>query len=133
MGKLTASVAARWSGWRPQSVVCRRVTPGILQPCALGFSAQPTRWVMIGSAFPSYFCRMLLRSVVLEVGRRDNSFLDQHRSAGWALCSLKGPSEELLVVRRVGVCLPMQGTRVQSLVRGDSTCQGQLEPAHRSY
>ena len=33
-----------------------------------------------------------------------------------------------LVAQWLGVCLPMQGTRVLSLVREDPTCRGAAEP-----
>ena len=35
-----------------------------------------------------------------------------------------------LVVQWIGICLPMQGTRVQSLVLGDSTWHGATNPVH---
>ena len=37
---------------------------------------------------------------------------------------------ESLVVQRIGIHLPMQGTQVQSLVREDSTCGGATKPVH---
>ena len=33
-----------------------------------------------------------------------------------------------LVVQWLGICLPMQGTRVQALVREDPTCHGAPKP-----
>ena len=38
-----------------------------------------------------------------------------------------------LVVQWMGVHLPMQGTRVQSLVWEGSTCPGATEPGHHNY
>ena len=38
-----------------------------------------------------------------------------------------------LVVQWIGICLPMQGTRVQSLVREDPTCHEQLKPMRHNY
>ena len=33
----------------------------------------------------------------------------------------------------MGICLPMQGIQVPSLVREDSTCHGAIKPVHHSY
>ena len=41
--------------------------------------------------------------------------------------SLLGTS---LVVQWLGICLPMQGTLVRSLVREDPTCCGATRPMH---
>ena len=38
-----------------------------------------------------------------------------------------------LVVQWLGVCLPMQGTRVRALVWGDPTCRGATGPVSHSY
>ena len=38
-----------------------------------------------------------------------------------------------LVVQWIGIHLPMQGTRVWSLVQEDSTCHGAAEPVHHNY
>ena len=35
-----------------------------------------------------------------------------------------------LVVQWLRIHLPMQGTRVRSLVRGDPTCRGATKPMH---
>ena len=37
------------------------------------------------------------------------------------------------VVQWIGICLPMQGTRIQSLVWEDSTCCGTTKPRHQNY
>ena len=34
----------------------------------------------------------------------------------------------ILVVQWIRICMPMQGTRVQSLVREDSKCSGATKP-----
>ena len=39
----------------------------------------------------------------------------------------------LLVVQWIIIRLPMQGTSLQSLTWGDSTCLEQLKPMHRHY
>ena len=38
-----------------------------------------------------------------------------------------------LVAQWLRVCLPMQGTRVQSLVQEDPTCCGATKPVHHNY
>ena len=38
-----------------------------------------------------------------------------------------------LVVQWLGVCLPVQGTRVQALVWGDPTCRGATRPMSHNY
>ena len=38
-----------------------------------------------------------------------------------------------LVAQWLRICLPMQGTRVQALVREDSTCCGATRPVSHSY
>ena len=41
-----------------------------------------------------------------------------------------GPS---LVVQWLGICLPVQGTRVRALVREDPTCCGATKPVRHNY
>ena len=38
-----------------------------------------------------------------------------------------------LVVQWLRICLPMQGTQVQSLVREDSTCHRAIKPMYHNY
>ena len=38
-----------------------------------------------------------------------------------------------LVVRRLRICLPMEGTRVRALVREDPTCRGTTRPMSHNY
>ena len=38
-----------------------------------------------------------------------------------------------LVAQWLRICLPMQGTRVQALVREDPTCRGAAKTVHRNY
>ena len=38
-----------------------------------------------------------------------------------------------LVVQWLGVCLPMQGTRVRAPVREDPTCRGAARPVSHNY
>ena len=38
-----------------------------------------------------------------------------------------------LVAQRLGVCLPMQGTRVRALVWEDPTCRGATGPVSHNY
>ena len=38
-----------------------------------------------------------------------------------------------LVAQWLGICLPMQATRVRALVREDLTCRGATKPMHRNY
>ena len=38
-----------------------------------------------------------------------------------------------LVVQWLRICLPMQGTRVRSLVQEDPTCHGATKPVHHNY
>ena len=38
-----------------------------------------------------------------------------------------------LVVQWLGICLPMQGTRVRSLVQEDPTCRRAAKPVHHNY
>ena len=45
----------------------------------------------------------------------------------------KNVSTDFLVVQGLRICLPMQGTCAQSLVREDSTCQGAAKPESCSY
>ena len=50
------------------------------------------------------------------------------------ITTLKGNMKNIigtsLVVQRLGVCLPMQGTWVLSLVQEDPTCCGATKPIH---
>ena len=46
---------------------------------------------------------------------------------------LKKTQRTSLVVQWLRICLPMQGTRVQSLVWEDSTCCGTTKPVHHNY
>ena len=41
--------------------------------------------------------------------------------------------EGFLVAQWLGVCLPMQGTRVRALVWEDPTCRGATGPVSRNY
>ena len=55
-------------------------------------------------------------------------------SPGWPLdCNLKRDPGASLVVQWLRICLPMQGTQVQALVREDPTCCGATKPVHHSY
>ena len=38
-----------------------------------------------------------------------------------------------LMIQWFSVCLPMQGTQVQTLVREDSTCQESTKPVRHNY
>ena len=38
-----------------------------------------------------------------------------------------------LVVQRLRICLPMQGTRVRALVQEDPTCRGATKPVRHNY
>ena len=38
-----------------------------------------------------------------------------------------------LVAQWLGICLPMQGTRVRALVREDPTCRGAAKPMRHNY
>ena len=38
-----------------------------------------------------------------------------------------------LVAQWLRICLPMQGTRVQALVREDPTCRGATKPVRHNY
>ena len=38
-----------------------------------------------------------------------------------------------LVAQWLGICLPMQGTRVRALVREDPTCHGATRPVYHNY
>ena len=38
-----------------------------------------------------------------------------------------------LVAQWLGICLPMQGTRVRALVREDPTCRGATGPVSHNY
>ena len=40
---------------------------------------------------------------------------------------------DFMVVQRLGICLPMQGTQVQSLVREEPTCHGAARPVCCNY
>ena len=50
-----------------------------------------------------------------------------------ALKSILKISGTSLVAQWLRIRLPMQGTRVRSLVRGDPTCCGATKPVHHSY
>ena len=47
--------------------------------------------------------------------------------------SLKMTNRASLVAQWLRICLPMQGTRVQGLVREDPTCRGATGPVSHSY
>ena len=62
---------------------------------------------------------------------------EMNKDASWCVyvpiylsisCHLKGSGRPSLVVQWLRICLPMQGTRVQSLVWEDCTCHGELSP-----
>ena len=38
-----------------------------------------------------------------------------------------------LVVQRLGICLPMQGSRVRALIWEDPACRGATRPLHHNY
>ena len=46
---------------------------------------------------------------------------------------LKETKQDFLVAQWLRICLPMQGTRVQSLVQEDPTCHGATEPVRHNY
>ena len=46
---------------------------------------------------------------------------------------LKSPQGASLVAQWLGVCLPMQGTRVRALVWEDPTCRGATGPVSHNY
>ena len=57
---------------------------------------------------------------------RDNDLLlEQREEAGIFRASL--------VAQWLRICLPMQGTRVQALVREDPTCRGATKPMRHNY
>ena len=41
--------------------------------------------------------------------------------------------EASLVAQLLGVCLPMQGTRIQALVQEDLPCRGAAKPVCHNY
>ena len=43
------------------------------------------------------------------------------------------PTGTSLVAHWLRICLPMQGARVQALVREDPTCHGATKPARHNY
>ena len=45
----------------------------------------------------------------------------------------KAKNRTSLVVQWLRICLPMQGTKVQSLVWEDPTCPGTTKPVSHSY
>ena len=47
--------------------------------------------------------------------------------------SKKEKNRASLVAQWLGVCLPMQGTRVRALVGEDPTCRGAAGPVSHSY
>ena len=53
---------------------------------------------------------------------------------GEAACGKEGlRSVEFRSLEWLRICLPMQGTGVQALVREDPTCRGATKPARHSY
>ena len=49
------------------------------------------------------------------------------------LISQTSEAQTSLVVQWLRICLPIQGTRVRALVRGDPTCHGATKPVHHNY
>ena len=45
----------------------------------------------------------------------------------------KSTNRTSLVAQWLRICLPMQGTRVRSLVQEDPTCRGATKPVCRNY
>ena len=48
-------------------------------------------------------------------------------------CKTKNKIRTSLVVQWLRICLPMQGTQVQSLVWEDPSCRGATKPVGHSY
>ena len=65
------------------------------------------------------------------------SFCQDHDTVAQALEGYKGGKDwfsgAFLVAQWLRICLPVQGTRVQALVREDPTCRGTAKPVHHNY
>ena len=65
-----------------------------------------------------------------EITREIRKYLETNEKENITYKSLWRTS---LVVQWLRICLPMQGTRVQSPVREDPTCHGATKPMHHNY
>ena len=70
-----------------------------------------------------------------HVDRRSSDFLESSGSLapGKVGTAVRGEGRASLVVQRLRVCLPMQGTRVRALVWEDPTCRGAAGPVSHNY
>ena len=57
----------------------------------------------------------------------------KHREHSANGIKIKGVHGALLVVWWLGICLPIQGTRVRALAREDPTCLGATKPMRHNY
>ena len=62
-----------------------------------------------------------------------NIVLEKNKTASSTTTHLKEDLRAFLVAQWLRICLPMQGTRVQALVREDPTCHGATKPVHHNY
>ena len=61
------------------------------------------------------------------------SSLTKGGGAGGRVCVKPQTLGASLVVQWLRIHLPVQGTRVQALVREDPTCRGATKPVHHNY
>ena len=64
---------------------------------------------------------------------RINELLKRKPEKGLGRYNFKSYSWTSLVAQRLRICLPRQGTQVQSLVQEDPTCRGAAKPLHHNY
>ena len=62
---------------------------------------------------------------------RKNIYNDKNQGTVKTQLKLNGGTS--LVVQWLRIHLPMQGTRVQALLREDPTCRGATKPVHHNY
>ncbi|KAJ8784559.1 hypothetical protein J1605_008211 [Eschrichtius robustus] len=75
-------------------------------------------------------CSATREAAMKFIPQMDNKICDRLEES---VASKKYPNWESLVVQWLRIRLPMQGTRVQALVREDPTCHGATKPVLHNY
>ena len=124
-----------WYRLQPGLLHCIHILPSSLIVLFItwcGFST--SEGASLESRFLSFFLKWSetgSKDLLIECMSKWMSYWIMHscRSAD----EMKPQNRTLLVVQWIIIHLPMQGTSLQSLTWGDSTCLGQLKPMHRHY
>ena len=99
----------------------------------------PTKLLKIVLSYPAFLCVqvgesfLFLTSISIQfaICQKFNYFCSRkYNYVATVFKKLMGAS---LVAQWLGVCLPMQGTRVRALVWEDPTCRGATGPVSHNY